>query len=43
MLIERGILINNPMLNRVSVSTKEDNEYFIECMKEILEILPVIE
>jgi histidinol-phosphate aminotransferase len=43
MLIDKGILINNPMLNRVSVSNEEDNVYFIQCMKEILETLPEIE
>ncbi len=36
-LIEKGIHISTPMLDRVSISTKENNEYFIQCMKEILE------
>lgn len=37
-LIEKGIMISAPMFCRVSVSTKEDNEYFIACMKEILAV-----
>ncbi len=36
-LIRRGILINCPMLCRVSVSTMEDNEEFLKAMKEILQ------
>lgn len=36
-LIEKGVHISTPMLDRVSVSTKENNEYFIQCMKEIIE------
>lgn len=36
MMIEKGIMISNPMLCRVSVSTKENNELFIQYMKEIL-------
>ena len=36
-LIEKGIHISTPMMDRVSVSTPENNEYFIQCMKEILE------
>lgn len=36
-LIEKGIHISTPMMDRVSVSTQENNEYFIQCMKEILE------
>lgn len=35
-LIEKDVMISIPMLCRVSVSTQEDNEYFIACMKEIL-------
>ena len=36
-LLDKGIHISIPMMDRVSVSTKENNEYFIACMKEILE------
>ncbi len=36
-LIEKGVHISTPMMDRVSVSTVENNEYFIQCMKEILE------
>ena len=36
-LIEKGIHISTHMMDRVSVSTQENNEYFIQCMKEILE------
>lgn len=36
-LIEKGIMISIPMFCRVSVSTRENNELFIKCMKEILE------
>ncbi|MCH4190698.1 MAG: histidinol-phosphate aminotransferase family protein [Butyrivibrio sp.] len=35
-IIERGILISIPMLCRVSVGTETENEYFIQCMKDIL-------
>lgn len=38
-LINRGILINCPMLCRVSVGNMEDNKVFIEAMKEILTVL----
>ena len=37
-IIKRGILINCPMMCRVSVGTMEDNEAFIEAMKEVLRI-----
>lgn len=37
-LIEKGVMISIPMFCRVSVSTQENNEYFIACMKEILAI-----
>ena len=36
-LLDKGIHISIPMMDRVSVSTKENNEYFIACMKEILQ------
>lgn len=35
-LLEKGVHISTPIMTRVSVSTKENNEYFIQCMKEIL-------
>lgn len=35
-LLEKGIHISTPIMTRVTVSTKENNEYFIKCMKEIL-------
>ena len=33
-LIEKEIHISISMMDRVSVSTQENNEYFIQCMKE---------
>lgn len=36
-LLKKGIHISTPISTRVTVSTKENNEYFIQCMKEILE------
>lgn len=36
-IIQRGILINNPMLCRVSVGVEEENIKFIEAVKEVLE------
>lgn len=36
MLLEKGIHISIPMMDRVSISTPENNAYFIQCMKEIL-------
>lgn len=38
-IIKRGILINCPMMCRVSVGTREDNEAFIQAMKEVLMLL----
>ena len=38
-MINHGILINCPMLCRVSVGTMEDNKAFIEAMKDILATL----
>lgn len=35
-LLEKKIHIAIPMMNRVTASTKENNEYFIQCMEEIL-------
>lgn len=35
-LLEKGVHISTPIMTRVTVSTKENNEYFIQCMKEIL-------
>lgn len=35
-LLEKKIHIACPMFNRVTVSTKENNEYFIQCLEEIL-------
>lgn len=35
-LLEKKIHIACPMYNRVTASTKENNEYFIKCLEEIL-------
>lgn len=35
-LLEKKIHIAVPMMNRVTASTKENNEYFIKCLEEIL-------
>lgn len=37
-MINRGILISCPMMCRVSAGTMEDNQAFIEAMKEVLKI-----
>lgn len=35
-MLEKKIHIAVPMMNRVTVSTKENNEYFIKCLEEVL-------
>ena len=38
-IINRGVLINTPMLCRVSVGTMEENRIFIEAMKEVMKLV----
>ncbi len=38
-IVNRGVLINTPMLCRVSVGTMEENKIFIEAMKEVMKLV----